>query len=338
MTIGVALFGTGSIAAYHADALAALPGCQLRLAVGRDATRTAVFAQRYAMAASTDLDAALARTDIDAVVIATPDDTHEAIALKAAAAGKAALLQKPMAPDVAACKRIRAAFENSRSDLQVGFMHRYFEEVVAARSLLAAGSIGEVVEVRLRNATPGPDWADWFFDPARVAGGVVHQLGVHGIDLLLHMFGPIVETSAWTAIRQPHRRLADGRTVAVGNPDCAWARYRFASGLVASHEMSMVEAAGTDRFAMEIFGKSGTLRLRGAGGALGVRHRGDAAWSYPSLPKTALGLRHHRQWLDGLAGRAPAEDTATAAIAGLQVVDAVLRSAASHGAATTPAA
>ena len=48
-------------------------------------------------------------------------------------------------------------------DLQVSFMHRFFDEVVEARRLLREGAIGRVLSARLRNATPGPDWGDWFF-------------------------------------------------------------------------------------------------------------------------------------------------------------------------------
>ena len=70
-------------------------------------------------------------------------------------------------------------------------MHRYFEEVVAARELIASGKTGKVLSARMRNATPGPDWGDWFFSRAKVGSGVVLQLGVHGIDLLRHFFGEI---------------------------------------------------------------------------------------------------------------------------------------------------
>lgn len=330
--VRIAFVGTGSIATYHLGGLAHVPEAELRWIVGRDGARTAAAAAKFGAAASIDLAGVLARDDVDAVIVATPDDTHEAIALAVARAGKALMLQKPMAADSAACRRILAAFAAAGCDLQVSFMHRYFDEFVAAQALVVSGAIGKVRSIRLRNATPGPDWADWFFDPARVSGGVVHQLGVHGIDLLGLLAGPVADVSARAAILKPVRRLADGRDVAVGNPDSAWATYGFASGVVASHEMSMIEAAGCDRYRMEIYGDEGTLWLRGELGPLAIRRRGDAGWELPAAAPTSPGARHHRRWIDGLLGRLPREATAADALAGIAAAEAVLESARQDGA------
>jgi UDP-N-acetyl-2-amino-2-deoxyglucuronate dehydrogenase len=333
--VGIAFIGTGFIADYHLAGLKAVPGAKTRVIVGRDAAKAASLAARFEVAeSSVDLASTLARSDIDAVIIATPDDTHEAIAAQATAAGKAIMLQKPMAADVSACRRILALASAAGVDLQVSFMHRYFEEFVAARSMIAAGEIGELTSIRLRNATPGPDWADWFFKKARVAGGVVLQLGVHGIDLLTQLCGPIAAASATTAILRGERRLADGRVVPVENPDSAWATYTFTSGVVASHDMSMIEATGCDRFRMEIYGTEGTIVLRGEGGLLRVRRRGMAEWSIPALPTPPFGQRHHQRWIDGITGDAPREETARDALGGMLIAEAIARSAAALGART----
>src|SRR2546423_516832 len=83
-----------------------------------------------------------------------------------------------------------------------------------AEALIAEGAIGRVESIRMRNATPGADWNEWFFDPTKVSGGVIHQLGVHGIDLILYLFGEITAVSAMHATLRPRRRLADGREIA----------------------------------------------------------------------------------------------------------------------------
>ncbi|MCM0021686.1 MAG: Gfo/Idh/MocA family oxidoreductase [Tagaea sp.] len=329
--IRVALAGTGSIAAYHLDALAAIPEARVTHVVGRDRAKAQALAASAKVPEGTDdLDAALAGAD--AIVIATPDDTHEALCARAIAARKAILVQKPMAQDAASGRRILAMAEAAGIDLQVSFMHRYFEEFVAARALLEAGAIGTPLSARMRNATPGPDWADWFFKRSRVSGGVVPQLGVHGIDLLTRMFGPIAETHATTAILRPERRLADGRVVAVENPDGAWATYRFASGIVAAHDMSMIEAAGTDRYRLELYGTEGAMVLRGDSAPLRILRKGGAGWETPALPGAAPGVRHHRRWLDGIRGHAPRETTARDALHGLLVAEAIARSAERQGA------
>ena len=96
--------------------------------------------------------------------------------------------------------------------LQVSFMHRYFEEGGASPKILAGGKTGPVFAVRMRNATPGPDWKTWFFSRANVGGGVVMQLGVHGIDVLRHLFGDIVRCPAPRRSLRP-TKVHFGRTV-----------------------------------------------------------------------------------------------------------------------------
>jgi predicted dehydrogenase len=330
--LGVAIIGAGSIAAYHLEGLRATGRAALRVIVARHSDRARALATRFAVPdVSTEVNAVIERRDVDAVVIATPDDTHETIALRAIAAGKPILVQKPFAPDSAACRRIMAAAERAGVDVQVSFMHRHFEEVVEARQLIAAGAIGRVLAVRLRNATPGPDWDDWFFDPARVPGGVVHQLGIHGIDLLIHLFGPIYAARGHIAILQPERRLADGRVAIVRNPDNAWAQYELDDGVVANHEMSMTERQGCDRFRMEIYGEAGTIWLRSERGALAIWRDATKRWETPALASAAFGERQHRLWLEGIAGDAPREATARDAHHGMLAAEALLRSAAATG-------
>jgi predicted dehydrogenase len=331
--IGIAVIGAGFIADYHLAGLADLPEAVVRAVVSRRAASAEALAARFAVAeATTDLAAVLARPDIQAVVVTTPDDTHEAIATAALQAGKAVLLQKPMATDSAACRRLRETARATGADLKVSWMHRHFPEVEEASRLLASDAIGRVTSARLRNATPGPDWADWFFKRERVEGGVVLQLGSHGIDLVQHLLGPVVSLGASTAILQPERRLVDGRVVRVENPDSAWATYELACGAVVSHEMSMIEVAGCDRFRLELYGTEGTIWLRSERGPLAYYRQDAPGWVTPDLDSTPVGVRQHRQWIAALVGREPADDSAEAGLHGLLVAEAIARSAASGGA------
>jgi len=328
--VGIAMIGAGFIADYHLAGLQAAGGADVRLVASRDAGKAGRLAQRYGCGSATgDWRHALDRPDVDAVVIATPDPTHEEIAVAAAAAGKAILLQKPMAGSVAACRRIIAAAQAAGVDLQVSFMHRYFEEVLWTRTGLADGVIGRLRSLRIRNATPGPDWGGWFFDSANVANGVIDQLGVHGIDLVMQLVGPIRDVSARVETLVPQRRLQDGRTVPVRVPDTALASYAFDDGLVGSHEMSMIESQGCDRFRLELYGEAGTMWLRTERGQLAVwaPSRYGPRWHVPDLPATPPGSRLHADWLAGVTGTAPRGHTAQEALAGMQVVEAIRRSA-----------
>ncbi|MFN0159786.1 MAG: Gfo/Idh/MocA family protein, partial [Burkholderiales bacterium] len=170
--VGVGFIGAGFIAEYHLAGLRAAGGARLRVIAGRTLAKAAALAERFGIeTTTTDWREVLARDDVDAVVITTPDDTHPEVAIAAAAAGKHILLQKPMARTAAECRRITAAARATGVCLSVSFMHRHFEEVVAARQLLADGVIGTPYAVRMRNATPGPDWGAWFFSRERVGGG-----------------------------------------------------------------------------------------------------------------------------------------------------------------------
>jgi predicted dehydrogenase len=329
MPIGVAMLGAGYIAEYHLAGLAAAGGAEVRVIVGRTRDKAEALAKRFGVRdASVDIDAALARDDVQAVIVATPDDTHEAIAIAAARAGKAVLLQKPMAGSVAAAQRIVTAAATNRVDLQVSFMHRFFDEVVLARRWLDDGVLGRVLSARIRNATPGPDWGAWFFRKASVANGVVDQLGVHGIDLVEQLLGRVRSVCARARIANPQRRLRDGTLVQVETIDNASAIYELDEGVLVSHEMSMTEVAGCDRFRMEIYGDKGTLWLRTERGRLAavVPDRFGSEWHVPELPHAPPGQRQHAVWIAGIAGNAPRLATASEAVRGMRIVEALMRS------------
>ena len=230
----------------------------------------------------------------------------------------------------AECRRIIAVAQMHGTPLYVGFMHRYFGEIEAVGQLLAAGTLGRLTMVRQRNATRGANWAAWFYQRALVGGGAVMQIGIHGIDLLQHLFGPIAAVRATTAITGTQRKLIDGSVVTPDNEDLALATYRFASGLLATHEVSYTEVAGTDRFRMEIYGDGGTAWLRTERGILAV-NQGGAGWAASGIPAGDVGYRQHRHWLAMLAGAGPPDNSAQAGLSSVLVAEAFYRSAEAGG-------
>jgi myo-inositol 2-dehydrogenase/D-chiro-inositol 1-dehydrogenase len=335
----VAVLGAGFISDYHIVGLQQA-GAEVVALFGRREALVRDKAARHGIPlACTDYRPILARGDVDAVVVATPDYTHEEVAVAAAQAGKAILLQKPMARTPAECRRILEAADRAGVLLAVSFLHRYFEEVEAVRELLARGALGPVGHARQRNASPGAGWAGWFYEREKVGGGVVLQLGVHGIDLLRYLFGEIQAVSASIATVRATRTLADGTAVTPDNEDLALATYRFASGAVATHEMSYTEVAGTDRFRLEIYGERGTAWLRTERGRLAVHVAGDAGegeWITPPLPPPSFQERQHRHWLAMVRGDAPPESSARDGLAAALVAEAVYRSAAAGCWETVP--
>lgn len=324
------MIGAGFISSYH------LSGLQ---AAGADVVAISSLSEEEAPRRAlefgipdytTDYREILARDDVAAVVIATPDFTHREIAIAAAEAGKAILLQKPMARNSEECKEIMAAADAADVPLFVSFMHRYFEEVRKVRELLAAGALGEVYSVRQRNATPGAAWAAWFYKKENVGGGAMLQLGVHGIDLLRYLFGEIEAVRAVMALMKNERVLADGSVIKPDNEDFIIAIYRFASGMLAVHETVYNEVAGTDRFRMEVYGDKGTAWLRTDKGRLAVYapdHLNIEGWFVPDLPLEQFGYRQHRHFLSMLRGEEPPDNSAHDGLATILVAEAAYRSA-----------
>jgi len=328
--VRVALLGAGHISDYHISGLREA-GASVRAIFSRSEARAAAKAAQHAIPHHTsDHRSLLASDDIDAVVIATPDFTHAALAVAAAEAGKAILLQKPMARSAGECLRILEAVDKAGVLCCVSFLQRYFEEVGELRALLAAAALGPIHSVRQRNATPGADWAGWFYEKDKVGGGVVLQLGVHGIDLLRYCFGEIVAVRAATALLRHTRTLADGTIVRPDNEDLALATYRFASGALAVHEMSYTEVAGTDRFRLEVYGERGTAWLRTERGRLAVcapAHFGTVEWVAPELPAPRFALAQHRHFLAMVRGEAPPDGSARDGLVTVLVAEAIYRSA-----------
>jgi predicted dehydrogenase len=214
--------------------------------------------------------------------------------------------------------------------LSVSFMHRYFPEVRWLRELLVSGTLGAVHAVRIRNATPGADWNDWFFKPGSVSGGVVMQLGVHGIDLCEHLFAPIAAVTAEMTTARPKRVLADGREVTTTLEDNVSAAYRLANGTQVSHEMSYTELAGCDRFRLEVYAEHGTVWLRTGRGAAAIWAQAvtrQEDWVAPDFPPEPLGSAHHAHWLAVVRGEAPPDGTPLAGLRSVLAAEAIYTAA-----------
>jgi predicted dehydrogenase len=324
--IRVGVLGAGSISDYHIRGLQEA-GAEVAALFSRNEEKVRERARRYGIPfATTRYSDILERAGVDAVVIATPDFTHAEIGVAAAKAGKPMLLQKPMARNSQECLTIIAAARQAGVPLYVSFMHRYFGEVEATRRLLAEHALGTVYMVRQRNATPGADWAPWFYSREKVGGGVVLQLGVHGIDLLRQFFGDIRAVQAATAITARERVLASGEVVVPDNEDLAFVLYAFEGGLQGVHEMSYSEVAGTDRFRLEIYGERGTAWLRTERGPLAVNV--GRGWVTPEIPAGDVGWRQHHHWLAMLRGAEPDDRSAQDGLAAVKVAEAIYRSAA----------
>jgi myo-inositol 2-dehydrogenase/D-chiro-inositol 1-dehydrogenase len=208
------------------------------------------------------LDDLLGDATVQAVLIATPSDTHYALVVAAAHAGKQIFCEKPLALTVAECDAMIAAARQSGVTLTVGQMQRLVRLLAEVRQLIHAGTIGRPVSLLIQRhdllqRQPG----SWLRRREHV-GGLLHQSSVHELDWLRTLLGEVAEVFARAA----------PATIQAGLdfPDAVEVSLRFQSGCIATlsacmtsyvwqHEGSIQGTDGTLTWSLS----AGTLRWRG---------------------------------------------------------------------------
>jgi len=187
----LAILGCGGIGTMHASAAARanlpLAGfCDLNL------DRAQSLAKEHNCNFYTDNPTTLLQNpNITAIVIATPNHLHREHALLALAAHKDLLLEKPMALTVAQCDDIIEAANQSDRIVQIGFVTRFAPAVQKLEALIEQGTLGHIYHAKaLMHRQRGiPGLGSWFTTQSKSGGGVLIDLGVHLIDLVLHLTG-----------------------------------------------------------------------------------------------------------------------------------------------------
>ncbi|MHA1146259.1 MAG: Gfo/Idh/MocA family protein [Candidatus Helarchaeota archaeon] len=144
----------------------------------------------------TDHEKMLAREDLDAIVIATPNALHANLSLASTEAGCHVLCEKPMALSLREADEMISSAEKNHVLLMPAYCERFHSLMPRLKEIIRKGLFGEITHVRGRKAHLGPDiaWqphATWFFDATLAGGGAFLDLGSHVIDYLQYLFGDI---------------------------------------------------------------------------------------------------------------------------------------------------
>lgn len=236
--IRMGVVGTGSLGFHHARILRDVPGVEMVGIYEADTTRSDVVAAELGVTAHPTLDSLLEQAD--AVVVAVPTVAHESVALEALARGVHTLIEKPMAPDIAAADRILAAAEASGAMVQIGHVERFNPAVRAAEPWL-----DRPLFVESHRMAP--------FTARSTDVAVVLDLMIHDVDLIGGLVGARVADIA-----------ASGVPVLTPNVDIANARLTFSNGTVANLTASRVSMEKTRK--IRFFQPSGYLSLNLADG------------------------------------------------------------------------
>jgi predicted dehydrogenase len=198
MALRFGVLGTGYWAQEaHATALAGHPDTELVGVWGRDPAKTEAFAARFGIQGHVDLDRLLA--EVDAVAVAVPPDVQVELALRAAAAGRHLLLDKPLALSVDAADRVAATAAEHEVATLVFFTLRFLPEVAAWMDQATAtggwhGGDGAWLGTALQ---PGSPFAG---SPWRHRKGALWDLGPHMLSLVLPALGPVEQVAAGTGL------------------------------------------------------------------------------------------------------------------------------------------
>jgi myo-inositol 2-dehydrogenase / D-chiro-inositol 1-dehydrogenase len=279
LTTRFGLIGYGLWGRHHARAIAQAPGAALA-AIACRTPETAEAARKDWPGVAVELDyrALLDRRDIDAVDIVVPNDLHEPIGVAALEAGKDVLLEKPLAPTLAACDHLIETGRRTGRVLSVGHELRLSEQWRAVKRLIDAGDLGDLRAVMfdLFRFPYRPGSGAWRYDARRIGSWIMEEL-VHHFDLVLWYFarwgGPLA-VSAVGFSRGKDPALAETLTATVR---FAGGRYAVLTLTLAGFEYHLGCAAIGDAGALRAWWSGGMDRTREAQFGLTVRRRGASA-------------------------------------------------------------
>ncbi|MFC4455520.1 Gfo/Idh/MocA family oxidoreductase [Deinococcus sonorensis] len=189
------LVGAGYMAHTHAAALRSL-GAEVVGVCATDAAAAERLAQQHQLQLYRTLDELLEAVDV--VDLCTPTDTHEALTVRAARAGRHVICEKPIALSPESGERMIAACEAAGVRLFIALVLRFFPQYRAAHEQVAAGAIGRPELLRLMRTTAPPAFGgDWYFDPER-SGGALLDLLIHDLDYARWVAGDVRQVYALT--------------------------------------------------------------------------------------------------------------------------------------------
>jgi predicted dehydrogenase len=317
--VRAAIIGCGRAGSRRAQAL---EGAMLAACVDPDLARAQQLAARVpGCVALSDCRPVLEDARIGLVIIATPHDCLAALTLRAVAAGKHVLVEKPAGCSVRELTEIAGRLAHSQSLVRVGFNHRYHRAVRQAREMAGAGLLGPLLFVRGRyghGGRPGYE-REWRGSAPSRGGGELLDQGVHLIDLARCFLGDFSGVQG-----SLHTYFWD-----MPADDNAFLLLHTPTGAAAFLHASCTEWKNT--FSFEVYGRAGKLHIEGLGGSYGIErlswYRMDdqmgppatQIWEYP-MEDDSWSFEMRELLTDIDLGRAPAASISDAAAA-LAVVE-----------------
>jgi predicted dehydrogenase len=252
----VGLVGSGNISETHARAVLEAEDVELAAHWGRNAAAAARLAERYGGRAFGTVEELLAHRPLDAVIIGTPSGVHAEHAIAAARHGLHVLVEKPLEVSTARIDEVLRECARAGVTLGVIFQDRTAPDLVWLKRLIDDGAMGAplLASASVRWYRP-PEYysaSPWRGTRALDGGGALMNQGIHTVDLLLWLYGPVARVSA-VAATALHRIEVEDTVVAT---------LEFAGGALGTLEVTTAAYPGMPR-RVELTGTEGTIVVEG---------------------------------------------------------------------------
>jgi len=242
----------------------------LKAACARNREKIQEFADQWGYESiETDWRALVARKDIDAVDICTPNNLHKEIAIAAAEAGKMILCEKPLAMNTAEGEEMCQAVEKAKVPNTVWYNYRRIPAVTFAKQIIDSGRLGRIFHYRanflqdwtINSDLPQGGNALWRLDAAAAGSGVTGDLLAHCIDTAIWLNGKVTDVTAMTETFIKERvHTATGQKQKVTIDDACSFLCHFDNGSLGLFESTRYARGHKALYTFEINGENMSLR------------------------------------------------------------------------------
>ena len=250
--IRVGIIGSAFCSSIHAEAFQEVSQVEVLAVCSRTQAHADEFARKWNIPkVFTDYRKLIEMKELDAVVVAVPNDLHREITVAAAEAGKHIILEKPLCHTLADADTMIDACNAQKVKLMYAETILFSPKYVRAKQLADEGAIGKMFMIKQGEKHDGPH-SDWFYDVDRSGGGAMLDLGCHGIEWARWMYGKPKVKSVYA---QMQRILHTERTRGEDNVVCV---IEFEGDRIAVIEDSWAKPGGMDD-QIELYGTEGVI-------------------------------------------------------------------------------
>jgi predicted dehydrogenase len=248
----IAMLGSGFIGRFYADSLQGYRSKDKIVTIySRREESTKKFAADYNVPfATTNMEEAINRPEVEVVCISLPNNLHEEAVMLCCKHKKAVITTKPLGRNAEEAKRMLLAVEKA------GIFNGYLEDLVYTPKFIKAhesvqnGALGRILWAKSRETHPGPH-SDWFWDIEQAGGGCILDLGCHCVEITRSYIGKDIkpiEVMCW----------ADTQVKPIDAEDHAIGLVKYENGAIAQFEVSWTFRGGLD-LRDEVMGTEGTI-------------------------------------------------------------------------------